>query len=249
MKMKKVTAALLAAFMTISLAACGGEAGQGQGSPKDTSVSVNEDNSVEEETKKAEESAQPENNEEAGGVEATDNNEETGGVESGQDTLDAEGSKTLVVYFSATGTTKGIAELAAETLQADIYEIVPQEPYTDADLDWHDDESRSTIEMNDSSSRPAINGSVEGMEQYDTIFIGYPIWWGEAPRIVSTFVESYSFAGKTVIPFCTSASSGIGSSGKNLEGLTDGATWLDGQRFGGGESAEDIRAWIEGLDL
>lgn len=237
MKIKKITAALLAAFMTISLAACGGEDGKKQSSPKDTSVSINEDNSVEEETKKAEESAQPENNEEAGGVEA------------GQDTLDAEGSKTLVVYFSATGTTKGIAELAAEILQADIYEIVPQEPYTDADLDWHDDESRSTVEMNDSSLRPAISGSVEGMEQYDTVFIGYPIWWGEAPRIVSTFVESYSFAGKTVIPFCTSSSSGIGSSGKNLENLTDGATWLDGQRFGGGESEEDIRAWIEGLDL
>lgn len=166
-----------------------------------------------------------------------------------QDVQDAEEGKVLVAYFSATGTTKGVAEIIAENMGADIYEIVPQEPYTDADLNWHDDKSRSTIEMNDSSSRPEVNGAVEDMEQYDIVFIGYPIWWGEAPRIVSTFMESYSFEGKTVIPFCTSSSSGIGSSGKNLEELTDGAQWMEGMRFGGGASEADVQAWIEGLDL
>lgn len=162
---------------------------------------------------------------------------------------DKEGNKVLVAYFSATGTTKGVAEMIAENTEADVYEIVPREPYTDADLNWHDDKSRSTIEMNDRSSRPEIDGAVEDMEQYDIVFIGYPIWWGEAPRIVSTFMESYSFEGKTVIPFCTSSSSGLGSSGKNLEDLTDGARWLDGKRFGGGVSEADVKAWIEGLDL
>ncbi|MDE7248610.1 MAG: flavodoxin, partial [Lachnospiraceae bacterium] len=166
-----------------------------------------------------------------------------------QDVPDKEGNKVLVAYFSATGTTKGVAEIIAGNMGADIYEIVPQEPYTDADLDWHDDSSRSTIEMNDRSSRPEINGAVEGMEQYDIVFIGYPIWWGEAPRIVSTFMESYSFGGKTLIPFCTSSSSGLGSSGRNLEELTDGAQWLEGMRFGGGDSEADVQAWIEGLDL
>lgn len=162
---------------------------------------------------------------------------------------DAEVSKVLVVYFSATGTTKGFAEIIAENMGADMYEIVPRETYSDADLNWHDDNSRSTIEMNDRSSRPEIDGAVEDMEQYDIVFIGYPIWWSEAPRIVSTFMESYSFEGKTVIPFCTSSSSGIGSSGRNLERLTDGARWLEGRRFGGGDSEADVQAWVEGLDL
>ena len=126
----------------------------------------------------------------------------------------------LVAYFSATNTTEGVAEHIANGLGADLYEIVPEEAYTDADLNYNDDSSRSTIEMNDPSSRPAISGGVENMEQYDIVFIGYPIWWGEAPRIVSTFMESYDFSGKTLIPFCTSGGSGLGSSASNLAELT-----------------------------
>lgn len=148
---------------------------------------------------------------------------------------------TLVVYFSCTGTTKGLAEAVAEELNADLYEIVPEEPYTSEDLDYHDDNSRSTKEMDDPSSRPAISGSVENMEQYDRIILGYPIWWGEAPRIVSTFVESYDFSGKTIIPFCTSGGSGIGSSADALETLAGNGTWLKGKRFDGSESGEDVR--------
>jgi len=124
-------------------------------------------------------------------------------------------TKVLVAYFSATNTTQGIAEHIANGLSADIYEIVPEEPYTDADLNYNDNNSRTTIEMNDPDARPAISGSVEDMEQYDIVFIGYPIWWGEAPRIVSTFVESYDFSGKTIVPFCTSGGSGVGSSATN----------------------------------
>lgn len=162
---------------------------------------------------------------------------------------EAEGTKILVAYFSATNTTEGVAEIIADCLSADFYEIVPEQPYTDANLNYHDDNSRSTIEMNDSSARPAISGSVEDMGQYDIVFIGYPIWWGEAPRIVSTFVESYDFSGKTIVPFCTSGGSGVGSSATNLEALTEGATWLPGTRLNGGSSHEIIADWVNGLGL
>ena len=109
--------------------------------------------------------------------------------------------------------------------------------------------SRATVEMNDPNARPAISGNVSNMEQYDIVFIGYPIWWGQAPRIVSTFFESYDFSGKTIVPFCTSGSSGIGSSATNLHSLTDGATWLSGQRFGGGTSRSTMIQWVNGLGL
>ena len=155
----------------------------------------------------------------------------------------------MVAYFSATGTTKGVAEHIANGLNADIYEIVPEEAYTDADLDYNDNNSRTTIEMNDPDARPAISGSVENMEQYDIIFVGYPIWWGEAPRIVSTFMESYDFSGKTIVPFCTSGGSGIGSSASNLERLTSGATWLDGRRLNGSDSQDTVMEWVDSLDL
>lgn len=165
------------------------------------------------------------------------------------DNQDAQEHKILVAYFSATGTTKGVAEHIANGLNADIYEIVPEEAYTDADLDYNDNNSRTTIEMNDPDARPAISGSVENMEQYDIIFVGYPIWWGEAPRIVSTFMESYDFSGKTIVPFCTSGGSGIGSSASNLERLTSGATWLDGRRLNGSDSQDTVMEWVDSLDL
>lgn len=162
---------------------------------------------------------------------------------------DDDRTNVLVAYFSATGTTEGVAENIAAGLNADLYEIVPQEPYTDADLNYNDDDSRSTIEMNDPDARPAISGSVENMEQYDIVFIGYPIWWGEAPRIISTFVESYDFSGKTIVPFCTSGGSGIGSSAEDLEELTSGAEWLSGSRLRGSDSQEDVMEWVNGLGL
>ena len=164
-------------------------------------------------------------------------------------TSDYDRTNVLVAYFSATGTTEGVAENIAAGLNADLYEIVPQEPYTDADLNYNDDDSRSTIEMNDPNARPAISGSVENMEQYDIVFIGYPIWWGEAPRIISTFVESYDFSGKTIVPFCTSGGSRIGSSAGDLEELTSGAEWLSGGRLRGSDSQEDVMEWVNGLGL
>ena len=158
-------------------------------------------------------------------------------------------SKILVAYFSATGTTKEVAETTADVTGADIYEIVPAVPYTSADLNYNDNNSRSTKEMNDPNARPEINGSVDNMDQYDIVFIGYPIWWGEAPRIVSTFMESYDFSGKTIVPFCTSGGSGVGSSARNLETLSSGATFADGQRLNGNASRDDVTKWIDDLNL
>lgn len=157
-------------------------------------------------------------------------------------------AKILVAYFSATGTTKTLAEYAADAMAADLYEIIPEEPYTDEDLDYGNDQSRSSLEMNDPDARPSISGSVENMEQYDIIFLGYPIWWGDSPRIIASFVESYDFSGKTIVPFCTSGGSGIGSSAKNLHDLAaSDVTWLDGERLKSDSSRDDIVNWIGGL--
>lgn len=170
-------------------------------------------------------------------------------TDSGSAADGGEASKVLVAYFSATNTTEGVAEHIANGLNADLYEIVPENPYTDADLNYSDNNSRSTVEMNDPSARPAISGSVENMEQYNVVFIGYPIWWYDAPRIVSTFMESYDFAGKTIIPFCTSGGSGIGDSAANLEQLTSGARWLEGRRLNGGASQDEVMEWVNSLGL
>jgi len=154
-----------------------------------------------------------------------------------------------VAYFSATNTTEGVAQHIADALDADLYEITPAVPYTSADLNYGDSTSRSTKEMNDPSSRPEISGSVSNMEDYDIVFLGYPIWWGQAPRIISTFLESYDFNGKTVVPFCTTNSSGLGSSDTNLHSLAEDASWLRGQRFAGGTSRSAVVQWINGLEL
>ena len=126
---------------------------------------------------------------------------------------------------------------------------MPEQPYTADDLNYNDSSSRSSQEMNDPDSRPVISGSVENMEQYDVIFLGYPIWWGEAPRIINTFLESYDLSGKTIAPFCTSASSPLGSSATKLQDLTGSATWLEGQRFSGGASVSDVQSWVDSLNL
>lgn len=156
-------------------------------------------------------------------------------------------TKTLVVYFSATGTTKPLAEYAAEILNADLYEIVPENPYTEADLAYYIN-GRADQEQNDSSARPGISGGVENMERYDIIILGYPIWHGQAPRIISTFLESYDFSGKTIIPFCTSHSSGIGSSADNLHVLcSDSVNWIEGRRFEAGTSRETMKEWLNDI--
>ncbi len=146
-------------------------------------------------------------------------------------------NKTLVAYFSASGVTARAAREIAEAVGADLYEICPAEPYTDADLNWTDKKSRSTVEMNDTACRPAIAEPVANMEQYDTVFLGFPIWWYVEPRIVDTFLESYDFSGKTVIPFATSGGSGIGKAEKSLQQHCPKASWKRGKLINSGAAA------------
>ena len=160
-----------------------------------------------------------------------------------------EDTDVLVAYFSATGNTENIAEQLAGILDADLYEIVPQVPYTSEDLNYSNSDCRANQEQNDPTARPAISGSVENMEDYEVIFLGYPIWWGDAPKILSTFLETYDFGGKTIAPFCTSGSSSIGSSADDLEALTQGAAWLEGRRFSGSDSRETVSQWVGSLGL
>ena len=155
----------------------------------------------------------------------------------------------LVAYFSATGHTAPIAESAAELLNADLYEIVPEEPYTEADLAYYTG-GRCDREQDDPNVRPAIAGSVGNMEQYDLVLIGHPIWHGQAPRIISTFLESYDFSGKTLVTFCTSASSPLGSSASNLYTLVpDSVIWLESRRFPIGASEADVAEWLREIGL
>ncbi len=154
--------------------------------------------------------------------------------------------KTLVAYFSATGTTMEAATKLAKVANADLHEIVPAVPYTPADLNWRDKKSRSTLEMEDKSRRPAIANKVENMEQYDTVFVGYPIWWYIAPTIINTFLEQYDFTGKTVIPFFTSGGSGAGETMRYLRPSAPGANWVDPKNLnymGEGE----MKSWVESL--
>lgn len=155
--------------------------------------------------------------------------------------------KTLVAYFSASGQTAKLAKTLAGVTGGDLFEIAPETAYTAADLDWMDKKSRSTIEMKDPKSRPAIAGKVADMAQYDTVFVGFPIWWYQAPRIIETFLESYDFSGKTVIPFATSGGSGMGKTNSVLKPSCGGAKLLEGKVFRCGTSKVDLAAWAESL--
>lgn len=155
----------------------------------------------------------------------------------------------LVAYFSCTGNTETVAGRLSDRLAADLYEIVPEDPYTSADLDYSDPSSHASQEQNDAAARPAISDEVTSMEGYDVVFLGYPIWWGQAPRIISTFLEHYDFEGKTIVPFCTSGSSGIGASATDLHGLAPSTSWLSGRRFSGTVAASELAEWVSELSL
>lgn len=172
----------------------------------------------------------------------------------GEDNADAgklngtDSSKTLVAYFSATGTTKGVAEKIAEATDGTLFEITPAEPYTATDLNYGSASSRTSAEDNDPNARPEIGKTLSDMEGYDVIYLGYPIWFGKAPKIIYTFLETYDFSGKTIVPFCTSGSSGIEGSLSELKALTPAAAWLSGKRFSASASQNDIQEWINGLN-
>lgn len=158
--------------------------------------------------------------------------------------------KTLVAFFSASGQTRRLAKTIASASGADLFEIEPEAPYTAADLDWTNKKSRSTIEMKDPSSRPAIRNKVKGMDGYDVVFVGFPIWWGVAPTIVDGFLEAYDFSGKKVIPFATSGGSGMGRTESVLKRCcSDSTTWLSGRLLRSSESESSVRSWIGKLGL
>lgn len=168
-------------------------------------------------------------------------------AKAGQAATKAGDGKTLVVYFSATGSTKRVAEWIAGETGADIFVLQPDKPYTDADLDYNDKGSRVSKEHADPSLRPAYKGDVADWKKYERVLVGYPIWWGQAPHIVYAFVEKHDFTGKTVIPFATSAMSPLSDSGKNLAAAAKTGAWQEGKRFDSGASAQEVQNWVRGL--
>lgn len=158
-------------------------------------------------------------------------------------------SRKLVAYFSASGVTAKVAEALSEAIGADLYEIEPEDPYTKADLDWMDKQSRSTIEMNDPASRPAIAGKRDNMDDYDTVFVGFPVWWYVAPTIINTFLESYDLTGKTIIPFATSGGSGMGKTNEKLQLSCPNSKLIEGKVFKKSASKSELAAWVDGLKL
>ena len=219
--MKKLIALLLSLMLVFSLVACGNNPQAAETEPA-TSTPVSE------------ETQEPETSEE---TEAADT-ESTGG-------------KTLVVYYSASGNTENVSNVIAKTLGADLFELEPVEPYSNDDLNWTNDDSRVTREHENEDEREVelVSATVDNWSEYDTVFIGYPIWWGIAAWPVDEFIETNDFTGKTVIPFATSASSGMGQSGELLAEMAGTGDWQEGQRFRSGASEDDIVAWVEGLGL
>ena len=217
--MKKITSILLALVLVFSFAAC----------------SNNSDNSA---------STANSTTSTPAGKQSTDES-------SDNNTDSTSNSKILVVYYSATGSTKAVAETIADTTGADLFEITPVDPYTSDDLNWTNDNSRVSVEHNDESKRdvPLTKTTPDNWADYDTVFIGYPIWWGIAAWPVNNFVEGNDFTGKTVIPFCTSSSSGLGQSGDLLADMAGTGNWQDGERFSSDASSSKVESWVNGLDL
>ena len=259
--MKKLLSLLLAVAMLLALAACGAKSAAD--SPADEPENTVSDNAAQAAPDEAPDPSEPEAPNDAAeeppqetvGETTADTAEPPSGQTTEQMPAEPEpattpdaGGKILVAYFSATGSTKSVAETLRTALDADLYEIVPEDPYTAADLDYNSD-CRANREQNDDSARPAISGSVSDMGDYAVVFVGYPIWWGKEPKIIDTFLESYDFSGKTVVPFCTSGGSGISGSLSGVRAGAAGANVLDGKRFSGGVSVSDAEDWVNGLDL
>ena len=229
---KKLISLSLAAVMALSLAACG------QSETADDSQAANQS---QEETSTPAPTQTPENGEDTSAPDASEP----------EDSQSGEGGGVLVVYYSATGNTEAAAGYIAEATGGDLFELDPVEPYTDADLNWTDENSRVTLEHEDESLRDVelVADTVDNWDSYDTVFIGYPIWWGIAAWPVDTFVEANDFTGKTVIPFCTSSSSGLGQSGELLAAMAGTGDWQDGERFRSSASQEDVTEWVNSLGL
>lgn len=226
--------------LVLGLAACGSKnngEGASQGTKPESSVqTAGDESSADEDADKAEASSD---------TQETAQTEESG-EPSPEETGEA-GTKALVVYFSATGNTKAVAETLAELSGADIYEIVPEQPYTDEDLNYNDRTTRATVEQNDPDARPAISGSITDFEQYEVVYVGYPIWWGDMPRILYTFFDAYDFTGKTIAPFCTSGGSGLSGTPGTIAELEAGAEVLDGLHISDSKadsSESSVSQWL-----
>lgn len=225
--MKKLTTLFLSFILVLGLAACGNN------NTNNTEPSITETPSAA--------TSEPETTEHP-----TTDTPETEAADT-----ESTGGKTLVVYYSASGNTENVSNVIAKTLGADLFELEPVEPYSNDDLNWTNDDSRVTREHENEDERDVelVSATVDNWSEYDTVFIGYPIWWGIAAWPVDEFIETNDFTGKTVIPFATSASSGMGQSGELLAEMAGTGDWQEGQRFRSGASEDDIVAWVEGLGL
>ena len=262
--MKKWIALLLGVVMTVSLAGCGSTGSAA--SMQESSVQAESTQEASEESSAAaggtseaesvqETDAAQETTETASETEETTAAEESAeasetGTKSGTDSASAEG-RTLVVYYSATGNTEAVANYIAQATGGDLFELEPVDPYTDEDLNWTDENSRVVYEHDNEDARDVelVADTVDNWDEYDTVFIGYPIWWGIAAWPVDTFVEANDFTGKTVIPFCTSSSSDLGESGQLLAEMAGTGDWQEGMRFRSSASEADVQEWLNGLGL
>lgn len=279
MKMKKIAVLLISTVMVLCLAGCGSQNTQGSQSRQNSASTVQaaggsaetQSTSVSEQSSTAESTAEtlPDASTEVPTETLTDGmtgvidsakaealTEETSelstaGNDASVTELESESENTLVVYYSATGTTEKVANYIAAATDADLFELEPVNPYSSDDLNWTDDNSRVVYEHDNPNARVVelVSATVDNWDSYDTIFIGYPIWWHIAAWPVDGFVTANDFTGKTVIPFCTSSSSDLGESGELLAEAAGTGNWLTGERFSSGASAESVQAWVESLGL
>lgn len=170
-------------------------------------------------------------------------------ADSGEPEPEDTSANALVVYFSATGNTASVAEDLAGMQGAELYEIVPEQPYTEEDLNYSDSSSRSTVEQNDENARPAISGGIDNMDDYDVVYVGFPIWWGDMPRILYTFFDTYDLSGKTIAPFCTSGGSGISGAVQSIRELEPDADVTDGVRVNRSNAEDDLTGWLSDIGL
>lgn len=266
--MKKMISILLAmALVTAGLTACGTNSGQqGSAASRTQEASDSEETAAaEEEPEQAADRAEADTEDENTAVSAeadlqdevqeetdtTAADETEAGTEDTDSAAGEASGKVLVVYYSATGNTKAVADVIAEQTGADTFELVPVNDYTQEDLNWSDEGSRVNKEHEDESLQDIelVSTTVDNFDSYDTVFIGYPIWWHLAAWPVNNFVKNNDFTGKTVIPFCTSSSSGLGESGTNLAAMAGTGDWQEGQRFSGSAGADEVTAWVDGLDF
>lgn len=243
--MKKVTVLLMSLLLVVSFTACGSRDGGETASDTEPAEEVlSETSGTEEENGEETEIQQPE--------ETEGQEEPVAEPETEEPAAETEaGGKVLVVYYSATGNTESVANYIAEATGADMLKLEPVEPYSGGDLDWTDQNSRVVYEHDNPEARKMelVAATVDDWDSYDTVFIGYPIWWGIAAWPVDSFIEANDFSGKTVVPFCTSSSSELGESGKLLEEAAGTGNWLEGERFRSRASEEDVKKWVEGLEL